>query len=429
MLYTAVRPIAKIGLRYYYHRIDLANAHRIPKDKPVILASNHPTTFVEPCILACYLDRPLNFLARGDFFQKKLFAALLGGVHIIPIFRHRDGGTEGVKKNYESFEKCFEALSANKVIMILAEGRCIHEKRLRPIQKGTSRIALGAISNTDLDEVYIVPVGVNFAYADRARSDVMISFGEPILASDYKAKYEENANRAMSEFSQELRERMAAEIIIIERQEDEPLLEHLLQLYRSEHPRPDFPIITTEEEQLRKEKQIADAINAMPEAEKKELSYQTLDYFHRLHFMRISDAALKGNYRKEQKQTTKVLLGLIPAILLALWHLPPLMIAQYLAGTKIKTIEFSSPVRWGACLGLYLLYNLAWLIVPAALGAYWWMLVPLIEMAVLPRLIRYRELVVRWFEAWRVRRQTPHEIDYARKMRKSILEKVRPLWA
>ena len=247
MLYTAVRPLAKIGLRYYYHRIDLANADRIPKDKPVILASNHPTTFVEPCILACYLDRPLNFLARGDFFEKKIFATLLGGVHIIPIFRYRDAGAEGVKKNHESFRLCYKALAVNKTIMILSEGRCIHEKRLRPIQKGTGRIALGALDNTDLEEVYIVPVGVNFTYADRARSDVMINFGEPILASEYQELHAENPNRAIADFTDELRKRMAAEIIIIDRQEDEPLLENLLQLYRSEHPRPDFPVITTEE--------------------------------------------------------------------------------------------------------------------------------------------------------------------------------------
>ena len=72
--------------------------------------------------------------------------------------------------------------------------------------------------------------------------------------------------------------------------------------------------------------------------------------------MRLTDAAVRGNYKKEQKRTSRVMLGLIPAVLLAIWHLPPLMMAQYLAGTKIKTIEFSSPVRWGGSLGLYLVY-------------------------------------------------------------------------
>ncbi|MEL6973183.1 MAG: hypothetical protein AAFO02_23670, partial [Bacteroidota bacterium] len=77
MLYAAVRPIATVGLKYYFRRIDLANAERIPKNAAVILAANHPTTFIEPCVLACFLEEPLNFLARGDFFKNKIAAKLL----------------------------------------------------------------------------------------------------------------------------------------------------------------------------------------------------------------------------------------------------------------------------------------------------------------------------------------------------------------
>lgn len=27
-------------------------------EKPLILAANHPTAFIEPCILACWLPKP-----------------------------------------------------------------------------------------------------------------------------------------------------------------------------------------------------------------------------------------------------------------------------------------------------------------------------------------------------------------------------------
>ncbi|MCB0636727.1 MAG: 1-acyl-sn-glycerol-3-phosphate acyltransferase, partial [Lewinella sp.] len=145
MLYAAVRPLAKIGLQHYFRRIDVAHLDRIPKDAPVILAANHPTAFIEPCILACFGDRPLHFLVRGNLFKKGIYDKLLRSLHMLPVFRFVDGGYEDLKQNYATFAACHEALAQRKTIMILAEGRCIHEKRLRPIRKGTARIAFGTL--------------------------------------------------------------------------------------------------------------------------------------------------------------------------------------------------------------------------------------------------------------------------------------------
>ena len=237
MLYAFVRPLAKIGLKYYFRHIDLANAAKIPPNAAVILAANHPTTFIEPCVLACFLEQPLHFMARGDFFKNPLVAKILDGVHIIPVFRLRDGGYQGVKNNYESFDRATQVLRQKKNLMILAEGRCIHEKRLRPIRKGTGRIALGALDSTDLDEVYIVPVGVNFTYSDRPRSNLMINCGEPIRVSKFLDNYRTNSNLAINQLTEELQTRLAQEVVIINNLADEPLLENLLRLYRTEEPR------------------------------------------------------------------------------------------------------------------------------------------------------------------------------------------------
>ena len=217
----------------------------------MILAANHPTTFIEPCILACFLETPLNFMARGDFFKNSIAAKLLKGVHIIPVFRLRDGGFSGLRNNYESFGRAFQVLARKKTLMILAEGRCIHEKRLRPIRKGTARIALGALDTTDLDEVYIVPVGVNYTYADRLRSDVMINCGVPIKASVYLKDYQDNATPAINDLTEELRKRLSEEVVIIDKIEDEPLLENILRLYRTEYPQPSGKFLRPSQEQLR----------------------------------------------------------------------------------------------------------------------------------------------------------------------------------
>lgn len=424
MLYAAVRPIAKVGLTHYFRRIDLANVDRIPRDGAVILAANHPTTFIEPCIMACFQDRPLHFLARGDFFKHPTAAKLLAGVHIIPIFRLRDGGFQGVKSNYESFDRSFDVLAQKKTMMILAEGRCIHEKRLRPIQKGTARIALGALDATPLDEVYIVPVGVNYTYADRLRSDVMINFGEPIRASAYMERYRESPAQAIADFTDDLHRRLSEEVIIVERIEDEPLVENLLRVFRTEYPATARNTVTHDEQFLRGEKRIADAVNAMPEAERGALAARSHDYFSRLERMRIDDAAFAGRYRPAQQRTARTLLGLLPALLLLLWHLPPLLLAQWLAGVKIKTLEFAGSVRWAAVLVLYLVYTLLWVAIPLITGHWWWLALPALGLGLTGQLIRYAEDSHRWLLAWRARRQAEHEVKYLRQLRKGLVEEV-----
>ncbi|MFK7806382.1 MAG: hypothetical protein AB8F74_01150, partial [Saprospiraceae bacterium] len=63
MLYRITRPFAQIAIRTTFRKIYFTNEERIPWDKPVILAINHPTIFIEPCLLATHLDEPLHFLA------------------------------------------------------------------------------------------------------------------------------------------------------------------------------------------------------------------------------------------------------------------------------------------------------------------------------------------------------------------------------
>lgn len=429
MLYAAVRPLATIGLKYYFRRIDLANADRIPDNAAVILAANHPTTFIEPCILACFLETPLNFMARGDFFKNPIAAKLLRGVHIIPVFRLRDGGFSGLKNNYESFGKAFQVLAQKKTLMILAEGRCIHEKRLRPIRKGTARIALGALDTTELDEVYIVPVGVNFTYADRLQSDVMINCGEPIKASAYLKDYQENATPAINELTEELRKRLSEEVVIIDKIEDEPLVENILRLYRTEHPQPAGKFLRSSQEQLRGEKRISEAINTLQDHEKQALTRDTHDYFSRLERMQIDDPAFRGHYRKEQQQTGRLFLSVLPVLLLLIWHLPPVLLVQWLAGTKIKTIEFSGPVRWAGLMVVYLIYILLWLIAALVIGSWWPVIIAGVGFLSASWIIRFTERSHRWLLGWRAKRQTEHEMKYLKKLRAQILEQVRGFWA
>ncbi len=214
MLYRLVRPVARYVLDYYFDRIELEGLEHIPADAAVILAANHPTAFIEPCILACYQGRPLHFLARGDLYKNKLATMVLRALNILPVYRLEDGGYGKLRQNYDTFDACYRVLSRKKCLMILAEGRCIHEKQLRPLRKGTARIALGALDrDPTLPDVYVVPVGVNFTAADRLRSTVLIRCGAPLRAADYLEAYRKEEAATIRDFTADLRTALSAHVL------------------------------------------------------------------------------------------------------------------------------------------------------------------------------------------------------------------------
>lgn len=364
LLYRLVRPIATIGLRTFYRKIYLSHADRIPWGQPVILASNHPTAFLEPCILACFLPKPLHFLVRGDLFVKPLYNRLLRSLNMLPVYRLKDGGYGKLRNNYSTFSVCYEALSDRQAIMILAEGNTIQEKRLRPLQKGVARLALGAIEATeDLQEVYIVPVGVNFTHADQPRTTVMIEFGEPMKASDYWPTYQENSNQGITELTTDLRQAMLPHIVALEDKADEPLLEDLLPLVRSEQNRTSPPVLEKTGQALRSEIMLADQLNALPSEPKEELRRAASGYQEHLQQFGLDDRVLAGRDFAEAGTTAQLVLGFPFQLVGWLWNFPPTRLGKYVARTKVKSLEFKMPVRWAVTLGAYLVYVPLWALI------------------------------------------------------------------
>lgn len=372
MLYPITRPMATLALKANYRKIKLSNADRIPKDKAVILAANHPTAFIEPCILACFLDRPLYFLVRGDFFKKSFYEKLLRNLHMLPVYRMRDGGYSNIRQNYATFESCFQALRDRKTIMILAEGRTIHEKRLRPLRKGAARIALGALDKyPDIGEVYVVPVGVNYTYADQSRSEVLIDFGQPMLASEYISAYNDQPNPTISGFTDDLREHMLERIVVIEAPEDEELTERLLVMHRSDKPESRFPIVETDRERLEMELQISGKVNQLGEEDKHQL-WNWLDlYFEKLDGLGLDDQVISRQYRRHRGLAIILLLSFPLFAIGALWVYPPLRLAKWVVDKNVRAIEFYEPVRLAVSIGAFLVWTAIWLII--ALSAFgWW---------------------------------------------------------
>lgn len=398
-MYFFLRPIARIALRTNFKKIYLSNVHHIPKDKPVIFAANHPTAFTEPCVLATCLPRTLNFLVRGDFFKKPIFRMLLESAHMIPIFRLQDGGYSKLKDNYATFEKCFDALKEKKAIMILAEGRTKHEKRLRPIQKGTARIAFGSFEKFGDLDIHIIPVGVNFTNSDQFRSDIMIEMGEPIKIKDYLTTYAEEPSKAIKNLTDDIRDGMAEKIIIIDKDEDIELTENLFTLARNDHSRRILPVLDNNGEPLMHEKKIADHVNQMEEAEKKDLKHLAATYFKKLESHGVTDKGFVQPHHGKSSNIFVLLLGFVGFLIGYIGNFLPLRLAAYIGDTFPKSIEFRHSVKIASGLGLYFVYFVAFIISAIIIGNIaWWIFV-----LTLPLFgyfsILYKEFYVNWRDA------------------------------
>ncbi|MEO0733457.1 MAG: 1-acyl-sn-glycerol-3-phosphate acyltransferase, partial [Bacteroidota bacterium] len=348
MLYPIVRPVARYVLRYYFRNIDITGLENIPRKGAVVLAANHPTAFIEPCLLACFQDRPLHFLARGNLFKNAFYNTLLAAVNILPVFRIEDGGYGRLKDNFNTFATCYRALSRGKAIMILAEGRCIHEKALRPLRKGTARIALGALdADPTLPEVYVVPVGANFTHPERVRSTVMIRCGEPIRASDFLDEYRAAEATAIKNFTQHLRARLEPLVVQFPNQDVADIGEALLELDRIQHPQKEG--ITYDGQQLNRELEIAE--EAPAEAPRLTRLYNRLGR---------QNVPLKA-LQPVDVNWFKVALT-IPLIIP---HLPLWLLAEGIGATLPKHVEFYSPVRFAVIAGgTFLLYPVALIFLP-----------------------------------------------------------------
>ena len=359
MLYAFVRPFATLSFEVYFKKIYLENIEAIPLDKPVFLAVNHPTAFIEPCVLACFIDKPLNFLVRGDLWGKKFYNLLMDGVHLIPIFRKRDG-IEKLQNNADTFKYCYDALAKNKMILIMPEASTLQCKRLRPLSKGLARICLGSIDTyKDLD-VYIVPVGANFTKADQPRNRLMVKVGKPIRVQEFHQQYPDNRNRAVLKLTQEVKRNLEECVVDVKNEADEELADQLFDIARTEQRIKIYPIKTQSPIPLKIEQQIAHKINNLDEAKKGEIKEIALNYNSLLKANNLSDSYQYFNAK--WYHWIFVALGFLPGLIGKAFHFPIIYLGTFFKN-KIRKKEFKQPVFWGAGTVGMLLYYIFWVII------------------------------------------------------------------
>ncbi len=153
-----------------------------------MLAVNHPNSFLDAIILCTLFDKSVYSLARGDAFKNKFFAKILFLFKMFPVYRVSEG-VENLEENYKTFELCKNIFKEKGIVLIFSEGRCINEWHLRPLKKGTARLAIS--SWAEGIDVKILPVAINYSSFKRFGKNIKLYFGDIIhkKSFDYNDSY------------------------------------------------------------------------------------------------------------------------------------------------------------------------------------------------------------------------------------------------
>ncbi len=91
MFYFILKVIFKIALRIFFQKIEVKNRHLIPAEGPLLIASNHPNTFMDPIAIAAITRQEIYFIAKATFFNSSVTSWLLHKMNLIPVYRREDG--------------------------------------------------------------------------------------------------------------------------------------------------------------------------------------------------------------------------------------------------------------------------------------------------------------------------------------------------
>jgi|694.fasta_scaffold21970_4 1-acyl-sn-glycerol-3-phosphate acyltransferase len=189
---------------------------------PMLLAVNHPNSFLDSILLDLLFEAPVWALARGDAFRNKTHARMLHKLNILPVYRSSEG-VSNLSINYQTFDACVNLFRQDQIVTIYSEARCVNEWHLRPLRKGTARLAIqtweAGIPLT------VLPVGLNYSSFRSLGKNVDINIGEPIYAHDIPM--ESSDGQRLNSFNQVLLQRLQPLVYEIEKNDNETLQQKL----------------------------------------------------------------------------------------------------------------------------------------------------------------------------------------------------------
>ena len=359
IIYKICYAIVRTGMRTYFKKYELHNFENLPKDSGLLFAANHQNAFLDPIVLAAHLKKPVYFLTRADIFKKKLVNTILRKVHMLPIFRQRDG-VDTAEKNKSTFDQCHDILKNKEHVLIFPEGNHNYKKHLRsPLKKGISRIALGAAEKYNFNmKLYIIPLGIDYSNHFNMNSEMLSIVGEPLDISNYYVSYQKNPNETINKLTKDITDQLKNVMLDITDEENYQSLYNLLHR---------FPIQSKNKSLIEKinfQKKTLEKVNNLKYEDSNEY-YKFIDNIEALYNTTSKYKLRPYLFTKEEqsKMSNNILISSILLSLLSPLHLIglvsnyiPYKIPVWFVNSKVKDVHFHSSIKLVlgvVCFGLY----------------------------------------------------------------------------
>jgi 1-acyl-sn-glycerol-3-phosphate acyltransferase len=358
MLYFILRPLTRIALKAYFRRITINGIENLPKDKPLLICSNHPTGFIEPCLMACFLPRVLHFLVRGDLFERPVLKHILISTNQIPIYRFRDG-YEKLRNNRDVMNLSYDKLAGGEAILIFPEASATETKYLRPIKKGAARMALETLKLHPETDLAVIPIGIDYSSPNRWRSFVNINIGVPIIPK--LPKEESDIPKEILHLTRQINKDLGELLLVKNEEVDNKKLNSALDI--SQWIKPVKSSIKAEYDEKERH-QLSREISANV-SKSTDLSF--LD--------RVGDKAylMKKNGVNWKEILLSVLL-IIPVSFLLAINAVPVLGGVAIRNKYVTENEFIASIALAASLGLYIILFTIVLVLSAVYYSWWSML-------------------------------------------------------
>ena len=387
MFYDLLKTIFQLALRVFFKEYKVINKAEIPSEGPLIVVSNHPSTFMDPIIVASMLETNARFIAKGTLFNSVFKDWMMRNImRAIPVYRRQDNPAK-TKNNDAIFEQCFQLMEQKGTLIIFPEGTSINERKLQDIKTGTARIALGAEARNNFQlGVKILSIGINYSDAPSFRSDVWVNIEEVIETANYQKAYEIDDRQAVRDLTDKIQANLEKNLIITDDAQEDIFIKNIETIYKNElvshlHLDPKLHGFAVT-------KGIEEAVDHFEELDKdwvSQLQEKTARYIRRLENNRLEDRFLARDKSKENGiliDSSLSLLFLIVGSPLYLYGLLanfiPYQLTDRIAKELTNEEEYLGPIKMTAGMLIYFVFyaTLIYLFQRFIAQGDWWWTIP-----------------------------------------------------
>lgn len=160
-----------------YHQVDVIGMPRVPRARPMMIASNH-ISGLDPLLIQSVITRPIVWMMASEYYQLGVLKWVFETIQVIPVAR--DG------KDATALRAAFRALDSGCVLGVFPEGRISMTGDVLPLQTGVAMMALR--TGVPVLPVYQTgtPRGQEIVQAVVLPQHVRLHFGQPI---DLRAEF------------------------------------------------------------------------------------------------------------------------------------------------------------------------------------------------------------------------------------------------